>query len=512
MQNTEENDNRENQFSPKEEEQPSLGQRPPGVSRVQELPEANLSDLPEKLRQGAAEAGWPELMPVQAKAIPYLFARQDMMIQSRTGSGKTGAYLLPLFEMINPLLPKTQALVLVPTRELAVQVSGEAEMLGGPSGVRSVAVYGGVGYGDQLSAFKAGAHIVVGTPGRVLDHLLRRSLTLDDLEFLIFDEADRMLSMGFYPDMLRVQAYLPGRRVSGYMFSATFPPQVIRLAEQFLNKPGFMNLSSDHIHVTETDHVYYVIPGMEKERNLVRIIETENPISALIFCNTKARVDYVTVVLQRYGYDADQLTSDLAQSTRERVLERVRRGTLRFLVATDVAARGIDLPELSHVIQYEPPEDPEAYIHRAGRTGRAGGSGTAISLVSYLERTALLRIGQRYTINLRECPLPTDEEVEKVVAERMITLLEARLRSRDRLQAERMLRFAPLARSLVENVEGTRLLAMLLDDFYQETFHAPPVPPPGEEGTQEARPQGKPKTKRPRRPSDRKRRERGPRK
>lgn len=515
MQDPEENENREIQFSPKEEgEQTFLAQRPPGVSQVKELPEARLADLPEKLRQGAAEAGWPELMPVQAKAIPYLFARQDMMIQSRTGSGKTGAYLLPLFEMINPLLPKTQALILVPTRELAVQVSGEAETLGGPSGVRSIAVYGGVGYGDQLAAFKAGAHVVVGTPGRILDHLLRRSMSLDNLEFLIFDESDRMLSMGFYPDMRRVQAYLPDRVVSTYMFSATFPPQVIRLAEQFLNKPGFMNLSSDHIHVTETDHVYYAIPGMEKDRSLVRIIEIENPISGLIFCNTKARVDYVTTILQRYGYDADQLTSDLAQTAREKVLERVRRGKLRFLVATDVAARGIDLPELSHVVQYEPPEDPEAYIHRAGRTGRAGGSGTAISLVSYLERTALLRIGQRYGINLRECPIPTEDEVENIVAERMITLLEARLRGRDRLQAERMLRFIPLARSLVENEEGTHLLAMLLDDFYQETFHAPPVPPPGEEGPQETRREAAERSKRPRRPrrpSDRKRREGGPR-
>ncbi len=171
------------------------------------------------------------------------------------------------------------------------------------------------------------------------------------------------------------------------MFSATFPPPVIRLADQFLEKPGFLNLSSDHIHVTETEHVFYTVPGMDKDRSLVRIIEVENPASALIFCNTKVRVDYVTVVLQRFGYDADELTSDLSQAAREKVMERVRKGTLRFLVATDVAARGIDLPELSHVIQYEPPEDPEAYIHRAGRTGRAGGSGTAISLVNPGERT-----------------------------------------------------------------------------------------------------------------------------
>jgi ATP-dependent RNA helicase DeaD len=317
---------------------------------------------------------------------------------------------------------------------------------------------------------------VVGTPGRVLDHLLRRSMNLDNLKFLVFDEADRMLSMGFYTDMLRVQAYLPDRRVNTYMFSATFPPQVIRLAGQFLTEPGFLNLSSDHIHVTEVEHVYYSVPGMDKERSLVRIIEVENPLSALIFCNTKARVEYVSVILQRTGYDADQLTSDLSQDARDKVMNRIRQGTLRFLVATDVAARGIDLPELSHVIQYEPPEDPEAYIHRAGRTGRAGASGTAMSLVNATERSALLKIGQRFQIDFQECPLPTDEDVEKIVSERLTALLESRLRTRDRLQTERMERFINLSLRLSDNEEGNRLLAMLLDDFYQETFHAPLVP------------------------------------
>ncbi len=443
---------------------------------VQELPPAKLDDLPEKVRAGAANAGWPELMPVQARAIPYLLARRDMMIQSRTGSGKTGAFLLPILSQIDPARAETQAMVLLPTRELAMQVAAEAETLGVATGIRSVAVYGGTGYGRQLDAFKAGAHLVVGTPGRILDHLLRRSMTLEHLEFLIFDEADRMLSMGFYPDMREVQSYLPRRRVSTFMFSATFPPQVIRLAGQFLHEPGFLNLSSDHVHVTEVEHVYYMVPGMDKDRSLVRIIEAENPPSALIFCNTKTRVEYVTAVLQRFGYDADDLTSDLAQADRESVMERVRAGKLRFLVATDVAARGIDLPELSHVFQYEPPEDPEAYIHRAGRTGRAGGSGTAVSLVNPLEKAMLDRISKRYTIRIDERPLPSDEDVARIVSERIVTLLEARLRSRDKLKIERMERFLPLARSMGESEEPD-LLAMLLDDFYQEGFHGPLVPP-----------------------------------
>ena len=462
-------------------------QTPPGASALDVLPEATLADLPEKLRRGALQAGWAELMPVQAKAIPYLFAQRDMMIQSRTGSGKTGAYLLPILEMVNPLQKETQALVLVPTRELAHQVESEAELLGRATGVRSVAVYGGVGYREQLDAFQTGAHLVVGTPGRVLDHLQRRSLSLEAIQLLIFDEADRMLSMGFYPDMRRVQAFLPKHHISSFMFSATFPLPVIRLANQFLQKPGFMNLSSDHIHVTETEHVFYTVPGMDKDRSLVRIIEVENPTSALIFCNTKVRVDYVTIVLQRFGYDADNLTSDLPQATREKVMERVRQGKLRFLVATDVAARGIDLPELTHVIQYEPSEDPEAYIHRAGRTGRAGGSGTAITLVNAGERGDLMRIAKRFGIELQERPLPGDEDVERIVAERIITLLEARLRNRDRLQVERMQRFSPLVRSLSESEDEASLLSMLLDDFYQETFHAPVVPPEGEETGSKAR-------------------------
>jgi ATP-dependent RNA helicase DeaD len=473
-----------------DEEELPPAQAPLVAQPQADLPEATLADLPEKLRQGAAEAGWTELMPVQAKAIPYLFASQDMMIQSRTGSGKTGAYLLPIFELVNPRERSTQALVLAPTRELALQVHTEAGILGRATGVRSVAVYGGVGYRDQLEAFGSGAHLVVGTPGRILDHLLRRSFNLEGLKVLVFDEADRMLSMGFYPDMRRVQAYLPERHPSTYMFSATFPPQVIRLAEQFLIKPGFLNLSSDHIHVTETEHIYYTVPGMDKDRSLVRIIEVENPPSALIFCNTKVRVDYVTTVLQRFGYDADELTSDLSQAAREKVLERVRQGKLRFLVATDVAARGIDLPELSHVFQYEPPEDPEGYIHRAGRTGRAGESGTAISLVNPGERSGLVRIAKRFSIDLQERPLPTDEDVARIVSERVIALLEARLRGRDRLQAERMERFQALASSLGESRAGNALLTMLLDDFYQGTFHAPFETPEAAERVAPARKSG----------------------
>jgi ATP-dependent RNA helicase DeaD len=291
-----------------------------------------------------------------------------------------------------------------------------------------------------------------------------------------------MLSMGFYPDMVKIRKYIPVHEILSSMFSATFPPQVIRLADQFMRAPQLLSLSGNQVHIAEIEHVYYVVPGMRKERSLVRIVEIENPVSAIIFCNTKDTVHYLSVVLKRFGYDADELSSDLAQSMREKVMARVRRGALRFLVATDVAARGIDIPDLSHVIQYEPPEDPEAYIHRAGRTGRMGSGGVAISLVAEMEKFKLQSIARYYNINMQERPLPSDEELEKVVAERVTALLEARLRARDNLQIERMRRFAPLAKSLAQTDDQLTLITMLLDDYYQQSLHAPPAPPAEEAG------------------------------
>lgn len=304
---------------------------------AESLADVTVDQLTQPLQDAVARAGWPSLMPVQARSIPYLMAGRDVMVQARTGSGKTGAFLLPMLERLDPARPECQALVLVPTRELARQVHREAEMLCAGTGLRSVAVYGGVGYGPQIDALKEGAHIVIGTPGRVLDHLLKRTFSLDKLRMLIFDEADRMLSMGFYPDMKQLQRYLPKRRLNACMFSATFPSYVMRTAREFMSEPDFLTLSQDHVHVTDTEHVYYVVPDMGRDRNLVQIIEIENPGSAIIFCNTKVTVHFVTVVLQRFGYDADELSADLSQRDRERVLERIHQGTLRFLVATDVA-------------------------------------------------------------------------------------------------------------------------------------------------------------------------------
>lgn len=448
---------------------------------INALPVVSLSELSDRIRVAAARAGWSELSPVQAAAIPYLLAKRDLMAQARTGSGKTGAFLLPMLELLDVAEKYPQALVLVPTRELASQVTKDALVLFEGTGVEVVSAYGGVGYKAQIEAFKRGTQLVVGTPGRILDHLLKRNLKLDRLKMLVFDEADRMLSMGFYPDMLEVQRYLPEKGVHGSMFSATFPPNVQRLAQRFLNQAEFLSLSRDHVHVTDVEHIAMRVRGMDKDRALVRLLEVDNPAQALIFCNTKARVSYVTTVLQRFGFNAAELSSELSQSAREQVLASLKDGSLRFLVATDVAARGIDIADLSHVILYEPPDDAELYIHRAGRTGRAGAGGVAISLIAGLEERELKKIASIYKITFEERAAPTDEDVAAVVSERLIVHLEAQLRGRDNLQTERMQRFMPLARQLAETEEGQALLAMVLDDSYYLSTHKGETPIPAPE-------------------------------
>ena len=444
----------------------------PTIAEPQDpLQEVSLNQLPDSLRQAVERTGWDSLMPVQARGIPYLLVGRDMLIQARTGSGKTAAFLLPMLERLDPGVDHTQALVLVPTRELARQVQQDAEMLWADSELRTAAIYGGVGYGPQIDALRRGAHLVVATPGRALDHLMRRTFALDRLSMLVFDEADRMLSMGFYPDMKEVQSYLPDRSVNTTMFSATFPDSVMRTAREFIGEPEFLTLSGDHVHATNTEHFFYVVPAMQKDRALVRIIEVENPTSAFIFCNTKANVHYVASVLKRFGYDADELSADRSQKDREQILDQVRRKNLRFLVATDVASRGIDIPQLSHVIQYEPPEDAEDYVHRSGRTGRAGATGIALSLASEAETLDIDQIAKRYGIEFRQRPVPNDEDVAVVVSERATTFLEAKFRERDKLKIERSKRFLSLSNSLAENEDGALLIAMLIDDYYQQTLH-----------------------------------------
>jgi ATP-dependent RNA helicase DeaD len=453
----------------------------------------SMADLPQALRDAAFRLNWAELMPVQVQTIPYMLRGQDVMVQSQTGSGKTGAFLLPILDRIETGLGAPQALVLVPTRELAVQVTRDAEELGRESGIKPLSIYGGVGYKGQIQGLEDGAQLIIGTPGRILDHLLKGNLNLDRLKILVFDEADRMLSMGFYPDMKQLQRYLP-RGLQSTMFSATYPGHVKRLAQQFLKDPVFVSLSQSQVHVSDVLHVVYKVPAMQKSRILVKIIEQENPASAIIFCNTKADVHFVSTVLRRFGYDVGEISADLTQVAREEVLEKLRLGKLKFLVATDVAARGIDIHELSHVFQYQPPQDHEAYVHRTGRTGRAGAAGVAISFVSGMEEIELEQIAKKFSIPMVQHSVPADEELETLISQRAVFLLEARLRKADNIQRERMQRFMRTVGELAGNEESRALLAMLVDEFYQGTFHAPLEQPSDKlvDMVRPARPQSRP--------------------
>lgn len=440
---------------------------------------AAVADLPERLQQGIRALGWPGLMPVQAEAIPYILDGRDLIVQSRTGSGKTGAFLLPLLEKLDPAEKTTQALVLCPTRELASQIHAEFERMnaGLPEGERldAIPVYGGVGYGPQIDAFKRGAQLVVGTPGRVLDHLSRGTLKLDGLRTIILDEADEMLSMGFFPDMIKVRRYLPRERDS-YMFSATMPFQVQRIGQEFLSDPVFLATAGGQIHVDLMTHRAYQVSPMEKDRALATLIEWENPSSAIIFANTRREVEYLATFLNNFGYDAAGISSDLTQKAREKTMKRLREGSLRFLVATDVAARGIDVEDLSHVFQYDIPQDKEYYVHRSGRTARAGKAGVSIAITTATDMPTLRQIAKKYDIPLEEPDLPTNEELASRVGQRLTNLLEDRMRDRSSLERERQRRFVAVARQLVEEGEP-ELLAMLLDEAYQDTLHDAPVGP-----------------------------------
>lgn len=438
----------------------------------QSLPPVTLDELSPAIQKACKQAGWTSLSLVQSMAIPYLLAGRDIMVQSRTGSGKTGCYLLPLLQSLSPSIKQPQALVLAPTRELALQVEREAQTLFAGSGLSACAVYGGVGYREQLQAIRNGVQLIIGTPGRVIDLLLKKALNFSALRVLIFDEADRMLSFGFYPDITEIARHLPEKRQTE-LFSATYPPFVMRLSEEFMHDPEMISLSKDEVHVPEVDHIFTQVKHMDKDKALIRLLETENPSSAIIFCNTKANVHYLTNVLQNFGFSADELTSDSPQKKREAVLSRLRKGTVKYLVATDVAARGIDIPNLSHVFLYEPPNDHESYIHRAGRTGRAGAAGTVISLVDVMERLELQRIAKHYKIKLREIGLPSDDDISKTLCERMNTILQGRLRSLTGMERARLERYMPLAREIAamsgdEDNKNVDLIALLLDDSHQK--------------------------------------------
>jgi len=424
--------------------------------------------LPEDIEAGIRDLGWKEPMPVQERVLPLFAEGTDLIVQARTGSGKTGAFGVPICSLVDPDLPETQALVMLPTRELANQVAVEVTTLGKHRGVRCLPVYGGVGYAEQLEGLERGAHVVVGTPGRILDHLGSKRMTFDHVKMLVLDEADELLSLGFWPDMREIHSYLPDDRQS-CLFSATIPEKVRSLARVFLTEPEFVTLSEDQLAPQEIEHFYYLVPASNKEANLVRILEYEDPESAIIFCNTKSDVRFVTSYLQRHGFDADQISGDLTQQAREKAMSKIKRGELKFLVATDVAARGIDISDLAYVINYDTSDSPEVYVHRTGRTGRAGKAGVAISLVSGLDIGNFKYMQTVTKIKIPERKLPDESDIVGRIGERLRIKIEHDLREMpEKERAWRVDRLLPIVEEFGKTGEGRRDLALLCAAYLQE--------------------------------------------
>ncbi|HWV37500.1 MAG TPA: DEAD/DEAH box helicase [Vulgatibacter sp.] len=422
------------------------------------------SDLPlsDELQRAIAEHGYTHPTPVQAQAIPKVLAGVDLIVRSKTGTGKTAAFSIPMIEKIPAGTRRPSALVLCPTRELAIQVADEASQLAKYKDLRVAAIYGGAPMGQQITALEEGAEIIVGTPGRVYDHIRRGTLDLSEAMFGVLDEADEMLSMGFFEEVTRILDHLPKTRQT-LLFSATVPLEIERMIRKYLESPETLLLSGDVYTVEGIHHVAYkVVEDYPKPRNLLYLLELENPENAIIFANTRDDTALVAAVLNRNGYDSEMLSGELAQKERERVMAKVKRGEVRFLVATDIAARGIDISDLTHVINYSLPEEPAVYLHRVGRTGRIGKTGTAISLVGGRDYLVQATLERQFGIEFEKRTLPTAEEARKLWTERHVAEL------REGMGSSVFEAFLPLAQELKKRSDGDFLIAYALKYFFTQ--------------------------------------------
>ncbi|MGZ4031081.1 MAG: DEAD/DEAH box helicase, partial [Tumebacillaceae bacterium] len=337
-------------------------------------------NLNKKILQAISEMGFEEPSPIQVQCIPRVLDGEDVIGQAQTGTGKTAAFGIPLIERVTSV-KNVQTLILTPTRELAIQVAGELRKIAKYKRVRTLPIYGGQPIGSQIRALQQGVPVIIGTPGRVLDHLRRGTLKLDKLQTIVLDEADEMLDMGFIEDIESILKETPGDRQT-LLFSATMPPEVQRLAARYMKSPSIVKINHGDVTVPLIEQVYYKVLERTKQESLSRIVDSEEVELGIIFCRTKRGVDELTEALISRGYLADGLHGDLSQAQRDRVMRKFRTNDIELLVATDVAARGIDVENVTHVINYDIPQDPESYVHRIGRTGRAGKRGLAVTLVT----------------------------------------------------------------------------------------------------------------------------------
>ncbi len=397
--------------------------------------EFNHLELQPQIMQAIADLGYTTPTPIQLAVIPLMAAGQDLIGQAQTGTGKTAAFALPILQNLNPDQPGVQTLVLAPTRELALQVSTAFSDLGRHTGVRVLAVYGGQSYYQQISQLKRGVDIVVGTPGRLIDLMQKQVLDLSQVRTVVLDEADEMLSMGFIEDIEAILTATPGERQTA-LFSATLPPGIRQLSARFMRAPQHIAIQDKQLTVATLEQRYYMVNEGDKSAALTRLFEIEDISSALIFTRTRVGTGELANELTLRGFPSEALNGDLSQDTRERTLRRFRQGQIKVLVATDVAARGLDIEDISHVINFDLPDDPELYVHRVGRTGRAGKSGIAITLVAPNETWRLRRIEKFSRQTLTRAVLPSIEDIEKHRQEKLVNKVKVWLQ-RNRCQKER---------------------------------------------------------------------------
>jgi ATP-dependent RNA helicase DeaD len=390
-----------------------------------------------ELVQTVAELGYEIPTPIQAGTIPLLLAGRDVLGQAQTGTGKTAAFALPMLHTLDPESADVQGLVVAPTRELANQVATAIYGYGRQCDVRVLPVYGGQSYSRQINRLRRGVDIVVGTPGRMLDLINKDVLDLSNVRFLVLDEADEMLSMGFIEDIEAILSRTPETRQTA-LFSATLPAPIRHLADRYMHAPEAVTVNPKQLTVANTEQRYYVVRESDKLAALTRLLETETITSVLVFARTRSGAAELAEALFERGFQAEALHGELSQQARETILSRFRRGQITVLVATDVAARGLDIEDVSHVINYDLPFDVEYYVHRIGRTGRAGKTGIAITLVTPKENWRVRRIEKYTRSSIPRAQLPTAPQVLERRDERFMDRLAVQL-AQGELDAERQL-------------------------------------------------------------------------
>ncbi|QXM05413.1 DEAD/DEAH box helicase [Crassaminicella indica] len=380
-----------------------------------------------EIKKAVNDMGFEEATPIQALAIPLIFEGRDVVGQAQTGTGKTAAFGIPAIDKVSPDKKETQALILCPTRELAVQVSEELSKLAKyKKGINILPVFGGQSIDRQIRALKKGAQIVIGTPGRVMDHIRRKTLKLDNLEIFILDEADEMLNMGFREDIETILKSVQKKRQT-LLFSATMPKAILEIINKYQENPEIVKVVHKELTTPNIEQMYIEVKEKDKVEVLTRLIDMYNPKLSIVFCNTKKKVDEVTDLLQSRGYLTDKIHGDMKQTLRMNVMNKFKRGDIEILVATDVAARGLDIDDVEYVFNFDVPAHEDYYVHRIGRTGRAGKTGSSFSFVTGRDFYLLKNIMKYTKKKIKQHPIPTIKDIETIKTEAFIDRVKRKI-------------------------------------------------------------------------------------